>query len=411
MSIGVIGVNHNLAPINIREKVSFTDTQRIEAIDYFLDIGIEEIVILSTCSRSEIYIQSEEIDKKVKLVEEFYEKFFNVQGIKRYLFLKKDIDAIDHLFKVTSGLDSIVLGEDQILGQVKDAHDFSMKLGSSKKIFNKLFREAITTAKEIKNTTNISHQPLSISYIAVKFLKNKIGSLEGKKALVIGVGKMSKLTMKHLEEEKIDTIYVSNRSHGKINQLEDEFKTIVPIRYEDRYKVMNDIDIVISATSSPHTVIKYDQIPKIQRKIFMMDIALPRDIDPKINELKNIEVYYIDNLKDIYDKNDKKRKELAQIGFKMISEKIEEILEWLDTITIDPTIQSLNDKCLEIREDTLNYIYKKTNLDDRDKKIIDKMLTSALKRLIREPIINLKKTKDKGKREEYIKLIEELFEV
>lgn len=411
MSIGVIGVNHNLAPINIREKVSFTDTQRIEAIDYFLDIGIEEIVILSTCSRSEIYIQSEEIDKKVKLVEEFYEKFFNVQGIKRYLFSKKDIDAIDHLFKVTSGLDSIVLGEDQILGQVKDAHDFSMKLGSSKKIFNKLFREAITTAKEIKNTTNISHQPLSISYIAVKFLKNKIGSLEGKKALVIGVGKMSKLTMKHLEEEKIDTIYVSNRSHGKINQLEDEFKTIVPIRYEDRYKVMNDIDIVISATSSPHTVIKYDQIPKIQRKIFMMDIALPRDIDPKINELKNIEVYYINNLKDIYDKNDKKRKELAQIGFKMISEKIEEILEWLDTITIDPTIQSLNDKCLEIREDTLNYIYKKTNLDDRDKKIIDKMLTSALKRLIREPIINLKKTKDKGKREEYIKLIEELFEV
>lgn len=411
MSIGVIGVNHNLAPINIREKVSFTDTQRIEAIDYFLDIGIEEIVILSTCSRSEIYIQSEEIDKKVKLVEEFYEKFFNVQGIKRYLFSKKDIDAIDHLFKVTSGLDSIVLGEDQILGQVKDAHDFSMKLGSSKKIFNKLFREAITTAKEIKNTTKISHQPLSISYIAVKFLKNKIGSLEGKKALVIGVGKMSKLTMKHLEEEKIDTIYVSNRSHGKINQLEDEFKTIVPIRYEDRYKVMNDIDIVISATSSPHTVIKYDQIPKIQRKIFMMDIALPRDIDPKINELKNIEVYYIDNLKDIYDKNDKKRKELAQIGFKMISEKIEEILEWLDTITIDPTIQSLNDKCLEIREDTLNYIYKKTNLDDRDKKIIDKMLTSALKRLIREPIINLKKTKDKGKREEYIKLIEELFEV
>ena len=155
MSIGVIGVNHNLAPINIREKVSFTDTQRIEAIDYFLDIGIEEIVILSTCNRSEIYIQSEEIDKKVKLVEEIYEKFFNVQGIKRYLFSKKDIDAIDHLFKVTSGLDSIVLGEDQILGQVKDAHDFSMKLGSSKKIFNKLFREAITTAKEIKNTTNI----------------------------------------------------------------------------------------------------------------------------------------------------------------------------------------------------------------------------------------------------------------
>ena len=122
-------------------------------------------------------------------------------------------------------------------------------------------------------------------------------------------------------------------------------------------------------------------------------------------------VYDIDNLKDIHDKNDKKRKELAKIGYEMRSEKIIEFTEWLDSIKIDPTIESLNDKCLEIREDTLEYIYRKTNLNNRDKKIIDKMLTSALKRLIREPIINLKQTKDKGKREEYIKLVEELFEL
>ena len=127
------------------------------------------------------------------------------------LFSKKYTSAIEHLFKVASGLDSIVLGEDQILGQVKDAHDFSMQLGSSKKIFNKLFREAVNIAKDIKNTTKISHQPLSISYIGIKFLQNKVGNLEGKKALVIGIGKMNRLTMKYLEEEKLDTIYVSNR--------------------------------------------------------------------------------------------------------------------------------------------------------------------------------------------------------
>ena len=345
------------------------------------------------------------------MVEDFYEEFFNAKGIKEYLFSKKYTSAIEHLFKVASGLDSIVLGEDQILGQVKDAHDFSMQLGSSKKIFNKLFREAVNIAKDIKNTTKISHQPLSISYIGIKFLQNKVGNLEGKKALVIGIGKMNMLTMKYLEEEKLDTIYVSNRSHGKVIELESEFKNIVPIRYEDRYKVMNDVDIVISATASPHMIIKYDEMPEIQRKIFMMDIALPRDIDPKINELENIEVYDIDNLKDIHDKNDKKRKELAKIGYEMISKKIIEFTEWLDSIKIDPTIESLNDKCLEIREDTLEYIYRKTNLNNRDKKIIDKMLTSALKRLIREPIINLKQTKDKGKREEYIKLVEELFEL
>nr|WP_294572049.1 glutamyl-tRNA reductase [uncultured Romboutsia sp.] len=411
MNIGVIGINHNLAPINIRENVSFTDVQKIEAINYFLDRDIDEVVILSTCNRSEIYIQAKNIDEKIKFLEDFYERFFNVADIKEYLFSKKNTSAVEHLFKVASGLDSIVLGEDQILGQVKDAHDFSMQLGSSKKIFNKLFREAINVAKDIKNTTKISHQPLSISYIGVKFIQSKIGKLEGKKALLIGMGKMNKLTIKYLKEEKLDTIYVSNRNHGKIMELESKFKNIIPIRYEDRYKVMNDIDIVISATSSPHMVIRYDEMPKIQKKILMMDIALPRDIDPKINKLENIEIYDIDNLKDIQDKNDNKRKELAKIGSQMISEKIIEFIEWIDSIKIDPTIESLNDKCLEIREDTLDYIYRKTNLDNRDKKIIDKMLTSALKRLIREPIINLKQIKDKGKREEYIKLIEELFEL
>lgn len=411
MNIGVIGINHNLAPINIRENVSFTDVQKIEAINYFLDRDIDEVVILSTCNRSEIYIQAKNIDEKIKFLEDFYERFFNVADIKEYLFSKKNTSAVEHLFKVASGLDSIVLGEDQILGQVKDAHDFSMQLGSSKKIFNKLFREAINVAKDIKNTTKISHQPLSISYIGVKFIQSKIGKLEGKKALLIGMGKMNKLTIKYLKEEKLDTIYVSNRNHGKIMELESKFKNIIPIRYEDRYKVMNDIDIVISATSSPHMVIRYDEMPKIQKKILMMDIALPRDIDPRINKLENIEIYDIDNLKDIQDKNDNKRKELAKIGRQMISEKIIEFIEWIDSIKIDPTIESLNDKCLEIREDTLDYIYRKTNLDNRDKKIIDKMLTSALKRLIREPIINLKQIKDKGKREEYIKLIEELFEL
>ncbi|CEI74120.1 MULTISPECIES: glutamyl-tRNA reductase [Romboutsia] len=411
MNIGVIGVNHNVAPIEIREKVSFTDIQKIEAINYLLDKEIEEIIILSTCNRSEIYIQSKNIENKIKIVEEFYESFFNLPGVKQYLFTKKDRDAIEHIYKVSAGLDSIVLGEDQILGQVRDAHEFSMQLGASKKKFNKLFREAITVSKDIKTKTKISQQPLSISYIGVRFLEEKLGNLEGKNALVIGIGKMSKLTMKHLEEGKVNTIYVSNRSHGKIKEIENDYKNIVPIQYNDRYKVLNDVDMVISATASPHIIIKADEMPKIERKIYMMDIALPRDIDPDINKLENVELYDIDDLKQIHDKNDQKRKELANIGLGMINESIDEFVEWLDSTNIDPTIESLNERCDEIREDTLDYIFRKINLDNREKKIIEKMMTSALKRLIREPIINLKQTKDKGKREEYMKMVEELFEI
>lgn len=411
MSIGVVGVNHNLAPINIREGVSFTDTKKIEAINNLLDYGIDEVVILSTCNRSEVYIRSEYIMEKIKVVEDFYEKFFNQPGIKNFLFSKIDIEAIQHLFDVTAGLDSIVIGEDQILGQVKDSHDLAMQLGSSKKIFNKLFREAITTAKDIKNTTKISQQPLSISYIAIKFLKEKLGSLEGKKALVVGTGKMSKLAMKHLEEEKVSKIYLANRSYEKSIELQGKYENIIPVDYEDRYNILIDSDIVISATSSPHLVIKHEHLPKILNDIYMMDIALPRDIDPKLNEIDNINIYDIDDLKNIQDKNDKKRKELAQVASSIIQEKINEFVEWEDSIHIDPTIHSLNDKCVEIREDTLDYIFRKIELTPKEQKIIDKMMTSALKRLIREPIVNLKQVKDKGKREEYIKLIEELFNI
>ncbi|CEN79383.1 glutamyl-tRNA reductase [Paraclostridium sordellii] len=411
MNFAVVGVNHNDTPIHIRENVSFTDTQKIEGINFLLDNGISEVVVLSTCNRSEIYIYSDDILKKIEIVKDFYEDFFNVDNIKKYLFCKTGQDAIEHVFRVSAGLDSIVLGEDQILGQVKDAHEFSKQLGASKKVFNKLFREAITASKDIKTTTKISHQPISISYIGIKCLKDRLGSLEGKNALVIGIGKMSKLAMKHLEEEKLNSIYVTNRSYEKLQDIQDEYKNLIPIKYEERYSVLEKVDVVISATASPHTVIKKENMPNLSNTLIMMDIALPRDIDKNIDTLENIEVYDIDDLKKISDKNDKKRRELACTGELLIDEKIDEFNDWLETIKIDPTIQSLNDKCTDIREDTLDYIYRKLDLNCKEKKIIDKMLTSALKRLIREPILNLKQIKDSGKQEEYIKIVEELFDL
>ena len=413
MNIGVVGVNHNLAPINVREAVSFTDTKKIEAINILLDSEIDEIVILSTCNRSEIYISGENIQQKVDEVANFYKDYFGVKDIEQYLFKKTTLEAIQHLFDVTAGLDSLVVGEDQILGQVKDAHEFCMKLGATKKVFNKLFRDAVTTSKEIKTITKISQQPLSISYIGVKLLKEKMGTLEGKNALIVELGKMNLLTLNHLEEENVKNIYIANRNIEKTKEIENKFDNIIPIEYSDRHKIIQEksIDIVISATSSPHLVIKYDDMPKLDKKIYIMDIALPRDIDTKLKELNYVELYDIDDLKEIHDKNDIKRNELAQKAQEIIKIKIDEFTEWLDLTFIDPTIQSLNSKCIEIKEDTLEYIFRKIDLNQREQKIIDKMLGSALKRVIREPIINLKQVKNKGQREEYIKVIEDLFEI
>lgn len=409
MEIGVIGINHHLAPICVREKVSFTDTKKMEIINALLDNDISEVVILSTCNRSEIYIYTDNIEEKFSLISNYYKQFFTHEEVKQYLFYKTGYDAIYHLYKVTAGLDSMVLGEDQILGQVKKAHAFSMHLGASKKIFNKLFREAVTTAKEIKSTTKISEQPLSIAYIGVKLLKEKIGSFKDKRALVIGCGKMSKLVLTYLQEEQISKIYLSNRSHGKVTEIANEAENIIPIEYEKRYDVLENVDIVISATSAPHTIICYEKMPHLHSPLYLLDIALPRDIDSQIKLLDHVELYDIDDLKKIHDKNDSKRVELAYIAQTIIKDRMNDFLKWLDTADIDPTIQSLNEKCLEIKKDSLGYLFKKLDLDLREQKLIDGMMENALKRIIREPIVNLKQIKDQGKREACIKLIEELF--
>ncbi|CAH2212015.1 glutamyl-tRNA reductase [Tepidibacter aestuarii] len=411
MKVAVVGVNHNTAPIRIREKVSFTESKKIEGSNFLLDNGIEEVIILSTCNRSEIYIVGKDIDSKVDIVKDFYEDYFDEKDIREYLFDKKHKEAINHIYEVASGLDSLVLGEDQILGQAKEAMLFSMELGFSGKILNKLFREAITTSKNIKNETKISENPLSISYIGVKFLKQKLKSLKNKKALIIGVGKMSILALKHLIEEDLDEIYMTNRSHKKVLDLSDDFPMVKPIEYEKRYEILKDVDIVITATASPHTIIKKDEMMDIDNEIYIMDIALPRDVEESVSELPNINVYDIDNLKKISDENEQRRIQLSKVAKEIIDESINEFLDWMSSIKVDPTIKSLNERCSDIQSDTLDYIYRKLDLDCREKKIIEKMLTSALKRVIREPIIKLKSTKDEGKVKDYTSIIEELFDL
>lgn len=413
MNIAVIGMNHNLAPINIRERVSFTDTNKIEAISILLDKNIDEVVILSTCNRSEIYISSKDIENSIEIVKDFYESFFCISDLSLYLFSKKGNDAVNHLFEVSAGLDSVVLGEDQILGQVRDAHEFSLKLGGTQKLFNKFFRDAITASKEIKTITKISQQPLSISYIGIKLLKEKVKTLQNKNILIIGLGKMNLLTLKHLQEENVGTVYIANRSVEKFKEIQSKYNNIEFVSYKDRYNILfdNNIDIVISATSSPHLVIKYENMQITNHPIYFMDLALPRDIDYRIKELENCQVYCIDDLKEIQCANDEKRAELSKQGKQIIEERVKEFIEWKNLSTIDPTIESLNKKCQDIKEDTLEYLCKKIDLNPRDKKILDKMLNSALKRVIREPILNLKQVKNKGKREEYIKVIEELFDI
>lgn len=412
MKVAVIGVNHNKAPIEIREKVSFSESKKIEATDKILDMGIKEVVILSTCNRSEIYIVSNNktIDSDIEKIKNFYVNYFKQEEIKKYLFAKKGLDSIYHIYNVSCGLDSIVLGEDQILGQVKDSIIFAMETGGSSKILNKLFREAVTTSKKVKTKLKISQNPLSISYIGIKYLKKKLKSFENKKVFIIGAGHMSKLALNHIIEERAKKIYMANRSKKNLLELIFDYDNIEIVGFEKRYEILKDIDILICATAAPHTIIKKEDIKNINKELYIMDIALPRDVEDEVRELDNINLYTIDDLKELSKESMKKREELSIKAKEMIREDVDEFLIWAKNTKVDKTIKSLNQKCNMIKVDTVDYIDKKLKLSCKDKKIVDKMINSALKRVIREPVLKLKDIKDEEKKKLYMKVLDELFE-
>lgn len=410
MEVAVIGINHNTSPIEVRERFSFTESMKIESADWILDKSAEELTIISTCNRSEIYMASNDISLSIIEVKEFYREFFQFPEAEDYIFVKEGREAVVHLYMVAAGLDSMVLGEDQILGQIKESMIFSMNLGFSKKALNRLFMDAISEGKKIRSKIKISEIPLSTSYIGINLLKKEIGSLKGKKALIIGAGEIGTLAIRYLYEEDLGQIYVANRTHGRMKDVFKEFGGLIPIEYDDRYNILKDVDILIAATGAPHTIIAHKYMPRLQNELYILDLALPRDVDSKIGEEANIILYHNDDLQKVSEKNLLQRQELSREAIEIINGDVSKYMEWIRTIHVDPVIESLNKRCSSIRDDTMDYINRKIDLDKREKKIIDKMIMSALKNFIREPIKILKKAEGENS-EEYVEIMKKIFEI
>lgn len=411
MEVAVIGINHNIAPIEVREKVHFSELKKIEGTSSLIEMGIDEVLILSTCNRSEIFIVSSDIDNAITIAIDFYISFFNDTTIEKYIFTKNRNDAVLHIFEVCCGLDSLVIGEDQILGQVKDALQTAIELKGSSKVLNKLFREAITLTKKIKTKTRLSEKPLSISYLGVKKLKENIDNFSDKKVLCIGLGKMGMLALTHLREYEIDKIYIANRNILKSMEISEQMKDVEIVRYENLKDTISEVDILICATSSPNTIINAKDIDINRVKpLYILDLALPRDVDENVEDNENVFLYGIDSLKIESEENQKLRKELLDDSMEVINKSIDEFNSWKLNIKVDPVLESINKKSQHIKEDTLSYIYRKVDLNHREKKIIDKMIESSMKRLLREAILNLKCTREEEKLDEYVDVLKELFE-
>ena len=411
INISVLGIDHQYSA-EIREKVAFSETQKIEFTTRLFDLGVEEAVILSTCNRSEVYFLDRWKNDAVRnQVMDTYIDYFRLENAEKYIYRYHDKDAIEHIFRVTSGLESAVVGEDEILRQVKEAYEFAHQFNNTSKVFNRLFQEAIKAAKEIKSKLKISEIPLSTGYIGLKYLEEQMGTFEDKTMLIIGFGKIGKLFYQYGKELPFKEICVCNRSADTVKCVIEDNNNTAYIPYGSCHTVLDKADVVITATSCPHFVLKAENMPERKRPLYMLDMAIPRNIDTAIGNLENYHLYNIDVLKEMSARNEESRRALTEKAETIIERATEEFLVWLKRTAQDPIIESLNRSVDDILEDHLQYLFKKITVNNRERTIITRTMEAALKKAVRNPIIALKSIEDEEKRAHYADVLGELFQL
>lgn len=417
LHIIAVGLNYRTAPVEIREKFAFSDTDLPRALAELKDTkSILECVIVATCNRTEIYAVVDRPQSCTHYITQFMERWFEISKdqFQKHLYMHESDQAIEHLFRVTSGLDSMVIGETQILGQVRDAFLLSQELKATGTFFNTLFKQSVTLAKKAHSETGISNNPVSVSYAAVELGKRIFGSYTNKTVMIIGAGKMSELTVKHLYANGASKVLVVNRTFERAVELAEKFNGI-PCTLDQMLERLPEVDIIISSTgASGYVLTKNDIQPYLQKRksrpLFMMDIAVPRDLDPQISELANVFLYDIDDLENIVDKHlQERKKEAAKIETMIAAEKVA-FDQWTKMLGVSPVIQALQAKANHIHEETMDSMLKKLpDLDEREVKVIRKLTKSIVNQVLRDPILRIKEMAGERHGDEALEMFTKLF--
>ena len=419
MHIIALSLNYKKTGVEEREQVTFQDDEVVEALHKLREQkSILEAALLSTCNRTELYVVSDQEHTGAYYSRKFLADWFDVEyeKIKDMTDMKVADEAISHLFKVTAGLDSMVLGETQILGQIRDAFLTAQEEHTTGTIFNKLFKEAITVAKRGHNETDISKNAVSISYAAVELAKRIFANVKKSRVLVIGAGEMAEESLLNLTSNGIEDVVVLNRSIEKAEELAERFNgrsaNLHALESE-----LKDADIVISSTSSPDYVIKKDMIESVNKTrggspLILIDIAMPRDIDPEIDSSGNVYMYNVDDLQGLVDSNLASREQEAEKIKAMIDGTTAEFEDWLAVQGVVPVIQAMRTKSLNIHDDTLDSLERKLpDMSERDRTVISKHMKSIINQMLRDPIIFTKEIAGDKKRDEKLEDIMAMFHI
>lgn len=417
MHLLAVSVNFRTAPVEIREKLAFQEDQVHEAMTALnKEKSILENVIVSTCNRTELYVVADQAHTGRYYTKRFLANWFEVdlEEINRYVSIKEDDEAVRHLFRVTAGLDSMVLGETQILGQVRKSFEIAQQHDSSGLIFNQLFKMAITNAKRAHKETEIGEHAVSISYAAVELSKSIFDRLENKHVVILGAGKMGELAVKNLHGSGVKNITVANRTLKNAEELAAKFSGHAT-SMDEIDSLLVDADILIASTGASHYIVTKEMMEKAISKrngkpIFLVDISVPRNIDPEINTLENVFLYDIDDLKDIVDQNLEERKKAAEQVEVFIDKEMKEFDEWLTTLGVVPILSALRKKALSIQAETMASIERKMpDLTDRERKVLNKHTKSIINQLLKEPILQAKEMAGEKHSEDMLKLFIRIF--
>lgn len=419
MLIIVVGVNHRTAPVEIREKLSFSEHSLEGSLKKLHSYpAIEGCVIISTCNRMEIYAATREMDEGLNAIWDFLSRKsgVDISEIKNYTYAHTLYDTIRHLFRVASGLDSMVLGETQILGQVRQAYQSATAYGTTNRVLNTLFQQALTVGKRVRTETGIDKNSVSISYAAVELARQIFGSLTGRTVLIIGAGKMSELTALHLVSNGVTGVIVSNRSYDRARVLAGRFGGKA-VKFDKLFQHMDEADIVISCTAASHFVVRYKDVEQVMTRrnnatIMMIDIAVPRDIDPEVAKIPEVTLFDVDDLQNVVDQNLAERKKAAVKAEGIIEEELEEFMKWLGTQFVVPTITALKQWGEEIKQKELRRaINRLGELSDHDRKVIGSLANSIVNQLLHIPVTRLKEYALTPEGHLYTEVLQNLFDL
>ncbi|KKO19417.1 MAG: glutamyl-tRNA reductase [Candidatus Brocadia sp.] len=417
MSILVVGLNHKSAPVEVREKIAFNATNIPTALSLFLHrYQTAESVILSTCNRVEMYASTMDGGVKTEDILSFFADFHKIalDEFSPYMYHYTDDRAVDHLFFVTASLDSMVLGESQILSQVKEAYTTASMEEATGKVMNQLFQQALNVAKIVHTRTAIGKKKVSISSVAVEFAEKIFQDFTGKMVLVVGAGEMCELLLKHLYEEGARTIVVANRTFERAQEIANAFQGQA-IKYELLGEYLAKADIIISSTSAPHYVIHANQVKDAIRHrrgnpMFLLDIAVPRDIEPEIANIDNVYLYNIDDLQSVVSQNIDERTREVEKCRAIIEEEVEHFMARLEEMKIEPAITLLRNHFHTIGKEELCRLKPKLkSIDNGEWEQVVYTVERTINKLLHHPAKVAKQEAKNGGGYRYVEIIRKLF--